>query len=88
MTTTETRLLPKELVDGIAQALTRLRFVCELDKDHPVIPPRREYCKGVGFRPHPVDCDVCVARRRLDLFLDAIIDAIGHAPKGNPCEIT
>ncbi len=55
------RLSP-EFEDDIAQALARLRFVRDVDKDHPVMPRL----------PHPIDCDVCIALRRLDLLLDQI----------------
>ena len=71
MTTTETRLLPKTLVDDITRTLARLRFVRNIDTDHPVIPRL----------PHPIDCDICTAGRRVDLLLDQIVSAIGKTPK-------
>lgn len=54
--------LPPEFAGDVAQALARLRFVRDVDRDHAVIPNL----------PHPVDCDVCIASRRLDLLLDTI----------------
>lgn len=76
MAGTETRLLPKSLVHEIAQALARLRFIRNVDRDHPVVPS----C----LKPHPVDCDVCTAGRRVDILLDEIVAAITTAPKGPP----
>ena len=54
--------LPAEFALDVAQALARLRFVRDVDRDHPIMPRL----------PHPVDCDVCMALRRLDLLLDQI----------------
>jgi len=54
--------LPPLFAEDVAQALARLRFVRSVDADHPVMPRL----------PHPVDCDVCTASRRLDLLLDQI----------------
>ena len=70
----ETRLLPKALLNEIARALARLDFARNVDRDHPLVPS--------VLRPHPVDCDVCTAHRRLDIALDEILSAIR---KGNPC---
>ena len=54
--------LPPKFAEDCAQALVRLRFVRKVDPDHPVVPPQL----------HPIDCDVCVAERRLNLLLDLI----------------
>lgn len=54
--------LPPLFAEDCAQALARLRFVRDVDKEHPVVPPSL----------HPIDCDVCVAERRLALLLDQI----------------
>lgn len=71
MTTTETRLLPKSLVNDCHRALARLRFCRNVDREHLIIPKL----------PHPVDCDVCTAGRQVDMALDEVLKAIGHAPK-------
>lgn len=71
MAVTETRLLPKTLVDECLRALTRLQFVRNVDRDHPVVVD--------AWRPHPVDCDLCSADRRLDIALGNVLEAIGKA---------
>jgi hypothetical protein len=71
MAVTETRLLPKSLVNECHHALARLRLVRDIDKDHPVIPTL----------PHPIDCDICTAGRLVDILIDEITKAIGNAAK-------
>jgi len=73
MAVTETRLLPKSLVNETIRALARLEFVRNVDRDHPLVVD--------AWRPHPVDCDVCTSYRRLDIALDNVLDAIGKHQK-------
>jgi hypothetical protein len=73
MAVTETRLLPKALVDDCHRALARLRFCRNVDRAHPTIP--------ASWLPHPVDCDICTSGRRLDMYLDLIAEAIGNTQK-------
>jgi hypothetical protein len=73
MAVTETRLLPKSLVDECRRALARLEFVRNVDRAHPVVLD--------SWRPHPVDCDVCTSHRRLDIALDNVLKAISNVSK-------
>ena len=66
----ETRLLPITLVDELKCVHATLRTAREINPKHPVIPKQ----------PHPIDCDVCSAGRRVDLLLDRISQAIGRKP--------
>lgn len=67
MANVETRLLPKCLVDEVHCALAELQMARRVNPNHPVVPKP----------PHPIDCDVCVSGRRVDLLLDEITIAMG-----------